>query len=242
MRITSLVGLAVATPIVAFTGTAQASTFTFNSNVIDAGASINNHAGRYENITTSFDDQSQKFSWSSTFAPNSNGNLADGGWLVLSDGKNPKGGEQKYTMFYMDGDAERLTAYTYNGVNGSNSWKDGNSVYLDSWNMNVSESGDERSFSFDLDMSDINSRKDLGPDWQGTSFADNIGIWFHGVNDFEAEYNVDGSLKDFSFASQGWYDTNKPVPTTKVPEPAAMAGLVAVGLMAAKRMNRRQQG
>ncbi len=244
MRITSLVGLAFVTPVIAFAGSvAEASTFSFNSSIDPAsGVAINNRAGNYEEIKTSFDDETDLFSWSSTFTANNHGNLADGGWLVISDGKNPKGGEQKYTMFYMDGDAEKLTAYTYNGVNGSNSWQDSNSVYLDSWDLSVSEGTDERTFSFDIDMTAINGRTDLGADWEGTSFADEVGIWFHGVNDFEADYNVDGSLKDFGYLSQGWYDSTTPIDTKKVPEPTGMAGMAIAGLFAAKHLRRRQQG
>lgn len=63
MRISSLVGLAVAAPIVAFASNAQASTFTYNTDRVTA----NIGAGTFENIHTSFDDQSQQFSWSSTF-------------------------------------------------------------------------------------------------------------------------------------------------------------------------------
>ncbi len=235
MRISSLVGLAVAAPIVAFASGAEASTFIYNDNDIPGNVG----AGAFENIHASFDDQSQQLTWSSTFST-VNGNLADGAWLVLNDGPNPKSHVQENTMFYLDGINETLTAYTYNGVNGSNSWKDANSVYLDSWDLNVENNGDERTFSFDINMAAINGRTDLGAAWEGTVFGEKLGIWYHAVNDLNVGYEGN-ELSEFSYSSQGWYDTKNQV-AERVPEPSAMAGLAVAGLLAAKSLRRRQQG
>ncbi len=236
MRISSLVGLAIAAPIIAFASTAEASTFIYEDNT--SGGKIGNIAS--ENITTTFDDQSERLTWSSTFSA-VDGTLANGAWLVLNDGPNPKSHVQENTMFYMDGINNKLTAYTYNGVNGSNSWKDANSVYLDSWDLNVENNGDERTFSFDIDMSAINGRTDLGAAWEGSLFNDKVGIWFHAVNNLDVAYNTDGTLEQFGYESQGWYDTKNQV-AERVPEPSAMAGLAVAGLLAAKSLRRRQQG
>ena len=236
MRISSLVGLAIAAPIVAFASNAEASTFIYEDNQI--GGNIG--AGAFDSITATFDDQSQQLSWSSTLST-VNGNLANGAWLVLNDGPNPKSHVQENTMFYMDGINNKLTAYTYNGVNGSNSWKDANSVYLDSWDLDVTDNGDERTFSFDIDMSTINGSTELGTDWEGTLFNEQVGIWFHAVNNLEVAYNGDGTLQNFGYESQGWYDTSNQV-AERVPEPSAMAGLAVAGLLAAKSLRRRQQG
>jgi len=235
MRITSLVGFAVAAPILAFSASAQASTFVYNDNHIPGNVG----AGAFENIQASFDDQSQQLTWSSTFST-VNGNLANGAWLVLNDGPNPKSNVQENTMFYLDGVEGKLTAYTYNGVNGSNSWTDDNSVYLDSWALDVEDNGDERTFSFDINMAGINGRTDLGDDWEGTAFGEKLGIWYHAVNDLDARYEGN-ELSQFSYSSQGWYDTKNQV-AERVPEPSAMAGLAVVGLLAAKSLRRRQQG
>ena len=235
MRISSLVGLAIAAPIIAFSSTAEASTFIYNDNDIPGNVG----AGAFENIHASFDDVSQQLTWSSTFST-VNGNLADGAWLVLNDGPNPKSHVQENTMFYLDGINNKLTAYTYNGVNGSNSWKDVKSVYLDSWDLQVENNGDERTFSFDINMAEINGRTDLGADWEGTVFGEKLGIWYHAVNNLDVDYNGD-ELSKFRYSSQGWYDTKNQV-AERVPEPSAMAGLAVAGLFAAKRLRRRQQG
>lgn len=236
MRINLTTSLLIAAPIIALANPAQAATFKF-----DSAVGGNSQVGIHKQITTSFDDETELLTWSSTFQINpKNQVLANGAWLVLNDGPNPKSHVQENTMFYMDGVNKKLTAYTYNGVNGSNSWTDSNSKFLDSWDLNVSESADgsERTFSFDLDMSEINNRTDLGDDWQGTLFGEEVGIWFHGVENVEASYKADGSLSQFSYASQGWFDAAN-LTATKVPEPGAIAGLAMVGLLAAKTLRRK---
>ncbi|MEM9006614.1 MAG: hypothetical protein AAGE59_24190 [Cyanobacteria bacterium P01_F01_bin.86] len=237
MRIHALAILTAAMPIVCAAQPAAAVNFIYDSQAV--GGNVN--VGIHESIRTTFNPQTDLLTWSSTFATNpNNGKLADGAWLVLSEGPNPKSNQQQYTMFYMDGVNEKLTAYTYNGVNGSNSWQDSNSVFLGSWELGVEENtaGDKRTFSFAMDMTDINNRTDLGSDWEGTYFKDKVGIWFHGVADVNATYNDDGSLSEFSYSSQGWYDT-KDRPTQAVPEPGMLAGIAAVtalGVVQRKRM------
>ncbi|MEM6590751.1 MAG: PEP-CTERM sorting domain-containing protein [Cyanobacteria bacterium P01_C01_bin.73] len=206
--------------------------FVFHSDNIGG----NNRVGVHESITTFFNPESQYLTWSSTFSTNpKNGKLPNGAWLVLSDGPNPKYNEQQYTMFYLDGanlnsDGKgRLTAYTYNGVNGSDSWQDNNSVFLGSWLLDVEDNTaeGERTFSFGLNMEQINSRTDLGPLWEGTQFTDEVGIWYHGVADLDAAYNSDGELTRFDYSSQGWFDA-KDLETKPVPEPATALGVGAV--------------
>ena len=234
MRINLTASLLAVGSVIAVTNPAQAATFEF-----DSAVGGNSNVGVHKQIKTSFNSDTEELSWSSTFSRNlNNGTLADGAWLVLNDGPNPKSHVQENTMFYFDGVNEKLTAYTYNGVNGSNSWQDNNSVYLGSWDLDVDRSADEVTFSFDMDMTDINSRTDLGNDWQGTLFNDQIGIWFHGVSNVQAAYNADGSLSNFSYDSQGWFDAAN-LQATKVPEPGALAGLAMVGLVAAKTLRRK---
>lgn len=246
MRINLLAGLLIAAPVVAFANPAQAAKFEFDSAV---GGNAN--VGVHKQIKTSFDDESDLLTWSSTFSANPNsGKLANGAWLVLSEGPNPKGYVQEYTMFYMDGVNNKLTAYAYNGVNGSNSWADNGygeeSDFIGSWDLNVSESADgsERTFSFDLDMTDINNNNvdgvDLGDSWKGTFFGEEVGVWFHGVENVQASYDIDGSgkLTQFQYDSQGWFDA-KDLATTKVPEPGAVASLAMMGLLGAKVLRRK---
>ncbi|MGD1944465.1 MAG: hypothetical protein ACFB0G_24480 [Leptolyngbyaceae cyanobacterium] len=233
MRIDLLaLGAAVVIPVAIAAQPASAAKFSYDSQSIGG----NQNVGVHKSITTTYDINSEVLTWSSTFAEK-NGKLADGAWLVLSEGPNPKGDKQEYTMFYLDGVAEKLTAYTYNGRNGSNSWQDSNSVYLDSWDLDVSTVGNERTFSFAVDMTDINSRTDLGNDWKGTFYEEKIGIWFHGVADVDATYNASHELTKFNYSSQGWYDTANE-DAEKVPEPFLAVGLGAAAAFGAVRRKR----
>ena len=234
MRIDLLaLGAVAVIPVAIAAQPASAAKFSYDSQSIGG----NQNVGVHKSITTTYDTNSEVLTWSSTFSEK-NGKLADGAWLVLSEGPNPKGDKQEYTMFYLDGVAGKLTAYTYNGRNGSDSWKDSNSVYLDSWDLDVSTVGNERTFSFAVDMTDINSRTDLGNDWKGTFYEEKIGIWFHGVADVNATYDdTTHELTKFSYSSQGWYDTANE-DAEKVPEPFLAVGLGAAAAFGAVRRKR----
>lgn len=224
----TLVTLATAAP-------AAATTFIYDSSNIGG----NHRVGAHKQIVTTFDDSSDLFTWESTFQVNpNNGRLADGAWLVVSEGPNPKGDVQEYTMFYLDGENEKVSLYTYNGRNGSNSWKDKNSTFLGEISLTVNNDvAGERTFSFSHDMTDINVRQDLGDDWKGTLFGDSIGIWFHGVDGLDADYDANGRLSKFSYNSQGWYDTAYQ-DTETVPEPGIALGLGLAGLLAIRQRKR----
>lgn len=228
----SLASLAAVTSITLAAAPVSATTFIYDSNNIGG----NQRVGVHKHILTTFNDNSDLFTWESTFQVNpTNGKLADGAWLVVSEGPNPKGDVQEYTMFYLDGINEKVSLYTYNGVNGSNSWRDNNSIYLGQFGLVVdNDVPDERTFRFSYDMTDVNTRQDLGDAWKGSFFGNSVGIWFHGVEGLDAAYNnADGSLSEFSYNSQGWYDTAYRN-TEAVPEPGIALGLGLVSLLAAR--------
>ncbi|MBE9028226.1 PEP-CTERM sorting domain-containing protein [filamentous cyanobacterium LEGE 11480] len=238
MRTNLFLGMAVVLPVVAFANAAQASDFIFDSTNVGG----NTNVGIHKHIRTTFNDETDLFTWKSTFKQKDNGLLANGGWLVISNGPNPKQHDKEFTAFYMDGVNNRLTAYSYDGQNGSGSWK--NNKFLGSWDnvlqVDTDQAKGERTLSFALDMTDINGRDDLGAFWKGTQFDESLGIWFHGAANLNAKYKADGSLKKFNYSGQGWYDTSYST-ATRVPEPAAMAGLTAAGLLAVKTIRRRKQ-
>lgn len=212
---------------------ASATTFVFDA----TNPGGNEHVGLHKKILTSFDDNTDIFTWESTFQKNPNNNkLADGAWLVISEGPNPKGDRQEYPIFYIDGKKEKVSLYTYNGVNGSGSWKDDLSTFLGEVDLDVQNIANERTFRFSLDMTDINNRQDLGPDWKGTSFGESIGIWFHGVDKLKTAYNNSGLTK-FSYQSSGWYDIGNR-PTQSVPEPGILMGLGMMGLLSTRLRKR----
>ena len=193
------------------------------------GGGLNNKVGIHKSITTTFDDVTEELTWSSTFAKTSDGELPDGFWLVLSDGPNPKNHDYEYAIFYLDGIENKLTAYAYNGQNNSSSWN--TNPFLGSWdgdNVSVVDNGNERTLSFSIDASEMNSRNDLGDGWKGATFGEEVGIWFHAVDNLNTDYDANNHLTHFS-GSGGWFDTGA-LKTEKVPEPGTI-GAIGVGLL-----------
>lgn len=203
---------------------------------------INNVAGTYKSLTATFDTDTDLFSWSSTFEKNSDGTLADGAWLVVSDGPNPKFQPGEYAIYYLDAINEKVSIYEYDGNNNGNSWRNpGN--FLDSTSLQVTRNGsDEVTFAFDYDATDLNNLA-LGPDWKGTSFGEEIGLWFHALSGTGGEYGTDpgdlvstGNITKFSHKKHGWYD----IDSVAVPEPMSVAsiGLFALAGVFVKRNKR----
>ena len=158
----------------------------------------------------------------------------------------------EYSIFYLDGQNETLTAFAYNGQNNSGSWN--NNPFLQSWTdaLNYTTEGNASQLSFSIDISGINNRNDLGENWKGSAFTEEVGLWFHaGKNtSITYTYNEDGSISGISnFESNAkWFDTGSldttkteiPQPTSaSVPEPATLFGL---SLVAAVGVLRRRQG
>ena len=193
-------------------------------------------AGDITNITTSYDSGSEVLNWQSTISP-SGGNLADGFWLVVSGGANPKSHYNEYAIFYGDSNTGNLSAYVYNGVNSSNSWNTPGEfiqTFGGAFESETSIAGDV-TFNFSIDVSGINSYVPTTPGtnaWEGAQYGEKVGIWYHPVvfND-SPTYNEDGSLSSFSYGRSGWYDTgNQLTVVTDVPEPGTLA-LASFGLI-----------
>ena len=106
--------------------------------------------------------------------------------------------------------------------------------------LNVIDTGDARTFEFSLDATDINDNKSFGSEWQGISFADSIGIWFHGASNLTTSYAADGSLERFRPGVTGWYDVGNKA-TTTVPEPVSVAALGLVGAVAMMQRRKRSR-
>jgi hypothetical protein len=198
-------------------------------------------AGDVTNFSTTYDDVTSQLTLSSTIAK-SGGKIADGFWLVLSDGPNPKHQVNEYAILYGDAISGNLTSYVYSGQNNSNSWSNPG-IFIESFTggLSVDDSvTDEVTFSFSIDASTINSFYNT-PDWDGVSFGDEIGIWYHpavfGGNG--PSYNLDGSLGSFPITSAGWYDTAYR-DTTTVPEPGVFMLLIS-GLIGVFGVSRRRR-
>lgn len=222
---------------------AQANVYNFE-NTNPGG---NNRAGDITNITSSYDSGSEVLNWQSTISQ-SGGNLADGFWLVLSDGPNPKSHHNEYAIFYGDSYTGNLSAYVYSGANSSNSWNTPGEhiqTFGGAFESDTSVAG-EVTFSFSIDATSLNSYVPTTAgtnEWDGASYGESIGIWYHPLVFNDApEYNADGSLSSFSYGAFGWYDTayeqTEVIPdVTDVPEPGALAlaGLGLVGMVVGRR-------
>ena len=191
----------------------------------------NKGAGRITEIDTTYDTETELFNWSSTFTPNAHGVLPDGAWLVVNDGPNPKGHGGELAIAYLDELNQQVSFYEYNGANKSNSYRSpGN--FLASTGLTTDRTADSVTFSFDYDATDLNSL-DLGDNWQGISFNDEIGIWFHGVSGLHTSYD-EQELEEFIYQSQSWYDVSHKE-TEKIPEPSMLLGMLAIGGFVANR-------
>lgn len=218
----------------AFSGSASALYYEYEINNPPGSAS----AGDISHILTTYNPGSETFTWSETI--NSyNGQLANGMWLVVSDGPNPKSHVDEYSILYIDGTSGNIAAYTYNGSWGSESWQNpGEFIKGYSNVVSVSDNGNSRTFDFSIDVSDINAFKNTA-DWDGVAFGDKIGIWNHPVTLTNVGFNVDGALTAFSYNHAGYYDTGyqNATPHSEVPAPAT-ALLLGFGLIGVARRRR----
>lgn len=222
------------------TAPAFATTFTFDKS---SGLSGSQGAGVTKSILTSYDNNTDEFTWSSTFEKK-NGILADGLWGVLNNGSNPKGTGGELAIFFADGTKGITSFFEYNGKNNIDSLtKPGRYLGQTALLSTDTTVGDklQRNFSFNIDATDINNastnlKGKILEDWKGIQFDRNIGLWVHGVAGLNTEYDEDGKLTQFAYTSDSWYDVADEQ-ATAVPEPASAAalGLFAVAGAFVKR-------
>ncbi|MEL6603531.1 MAG: PEP-CTERM sorting domain-containing protein [Cyanobacteria bacterium J06614_10] len=236
MRFKLSLAMAAAASLLFAIAPAKAAVFVFDKDDVGGKLDVGDHA----NIATTYDTETEVLTWSSTFRRNSvlgSGRLAEGGWLVLSEGGVPSSDVDEYPIFYLDGAEEKVSVYNYDGSVNERSYL--NETFLDHTDLTVTRKGnDEITFAFSYDATDINSRTDISPQWKGAGFGDAIGIWFHGVDGLETSYRSDGSLERFTFDKQGWYDIDFDY-TKKVPEPGTVAALGLLAATAATTLRKR---
>ncbi len=163
------------------------------------------NGGKITSLSLEYNETQEKLAFSSSIQKHNN-HLANGFWLVLSDGPNPKNNVDEYAIFYGDATSGTLTSYVYDGVNSSGSWN--TRPFIESFALSVDNSvNDLVTFNFAIDVAGINSFYN-SPDWDGAAFNEKVGIWYHPIQ-FHSNptYNQDGSLSNFPGGHAGWYDT-----------------------------------
>ena len=190
------------------------------------------NAGDITNVTTSYDTNTEVFSWSYTITADGSSNFSDGFWLVVTDGENPKNDPNEYGIMYGDLASNSITVYEYSGQNNANSWNNPG-IFLESFTGFTSVSnGSTNTLSFSIDVSGVNSSTAVSSpsSWKGVNFGEKIGIWFHPSTGTSVGFNGNGEITSFGYTNQGWYDASNQT-TTSVPEPDYLV-LLALGLLA----------
>ena len=253
--------------LLAASGVASADVFSWSFTPGQPGGNYdqNNSGGTFQSMNSTFNTASKQLDFTVRFS----NQVTKGFWLVINNGPNPKDHPGELAIFYLDAsrlyDADTLnnpvylTAYGYNGVNGPNSWQDGNPVApgnqagdlikgineAGTWisSLSVADSAGGRQFSFSVDAKDIIGHTPLYPDavdpWYGTGFDSKLGVWFHPVTSLTTSYGSGrGGLTSATFGTSGWLDGSNFNTSKNVPAPGAAALVGLGGLLAAKRRRR----
>jgi hypothetical protein len=220
----------------------------------------NSDGGKITEIKTSRAVDGSDFAWYATFQPNSSGKMTNAYWVAVSPGPNPKGHAGELAIFYVDASKPGtpvVTSYAYNGVNGDNSYINGNGsggAADKIWSSKADSSivkeivdktnGNSRTLGFRINPTKIDTHNPKYPGstpWTGSKYGDKIGVWFHPVTEATTSYGPDDFLTSFKYKNQGWYDVDNMTTfctDQPVPEPATIAAL-AFGVAAITRKRRK---
>lgn len=189
------------------------------------------HSGlSYDSVNATYNTSTEEFS----FTVDYDGAAADGGWLVISPGPNPKNSDSELGIAYFDTASGDAWIYAYNGRNNNASYRETDFLgYFDDAYTTI-----DGVASLAFDATDVQAGLD-----SGFAFGAEIGIWFHPTSNLTAEGDEEG-LTRFAASQNGWLDTNfdgncdnpNTGCITAVPEPSSMllAGL-GLGMMGLRR-------
>ena len=107
---------------------AEATLFEFSRDDLSGlSAPIEGNGAAVRDVTTTYDDVTQRFTWDVTFTPGPGGAQATGYSLVVNDGPEPKGREGNLAVLYFDAETDPaapiVTAYAYNGADSATSFR-----------------------------------------------------------------------------------------------------------------------
>lgn len=208
--------------------------------------SQNNAGGTISSLRSTFDQNTDVFTWDVTYSDGVAKNT-NGFWLVVSDGPNPKNINSQLAIMYFDATnlaAPKVSIYRYNGANSSSSFQSPGDLLASSQGVgaadisaSASQSGGSRTFHLSVDATAINAMYAPGAstvfaDWEGIDFGQRIGMWFHSIKNANFQYN--GARLTGLTGTAGWLDGADQC-TTLVPTPGAGALAVFGGLLAARR-------
>lgn len=149
---------------------------------------------RYDSIQAIYNHTFEEFS----FEVDYDGAAADGGWLVVSTGANPKHSRSELGIAYFDADSNDVWVYAYNGENNNESYTE--SPMLQYFEDAYSIVNGVATISFST--AQINQSLE-----SGFEFGSRIGIWFHPSSNIIADGDAMG-LNSFDAYAVGWFDTN----------------------------------
>ena len=200
----------------------------------------------YSSITAEYQPDTQRFKWEFTA-----GSSVNGFWLVVSPGPNPKGNAGELAILYFDAKTltanstitPTLTVYNYNGVNGTNSWIDGNpsvagnqtpdrifsslnpdttaTIMQLSATDNGTATNSSRRFTVELNASIIQNHTPLypaanGDPWTGVAFGSRLGAWFHPTAGITTSYGTNPANADFNYLTSFGYASQASFDTTNL--------------------------
>lgn len=190
---------------------AEGATYDYSWTKGDRGVGAGGYGTKLQSWDLSFDSANEIISMTANFGSEVIGD--DGFWLVVNAGGNPKGVTNELAILYGDLNTGRITAYQYNGANSSDSYITP-AILLGTFENAVSGSGG--SYSFSIDVSAINALN-VGPEWRGVSFDDDLGIWYHPFAQGTFRYRADGSIRSIHATGTGYFDSGKVTTTPSCP-------------------------
>jgi hypothetical protein len=244
------ISAAIGAGMLALTGTANAAIWQ-----VEKTSNLgNNNGGVMTRLFAHYNSNTGVLRWEVDFADT----VTQGFTLAINDGPNPKGHAGELGLVYFDATSAtpEITVYSYNGLNSSTSFKDGNGevggnqtpdrikgrTEKDQWvtTGSVEPLGAGQRFILEIQTADIRNHNPLYPsgqdDWFGIGFAEKIGWWFHTYKNLQTSYDGD-QLTNWSFSGEGWSDTTN-ITTTLVPTPGPIALVALAGIVAGTRRRR----